>query len=63
MIIGDEFIGVISHKFNNNELDAYIYKVNIFPISICFENHYDSKHTEIKLILFNKYTIGLFISR
>ena len=63
MIIGDELIGLVSHKFENNELDAYIIKINMFPISICFERHYNINHAEIKLILFNKYNFGLFISK
>ena len=54
MIVGDELIGIVSHKFKDDELDVYIAKINMFPISICFEKHYDSNHIEIKLILFNK---------
>ena len=41
MIIGDDLIGLVSHKFNDNEMDCYIVKLNMFPISICFERHYD----------------------
>ena len=63
MIMGDELIGIVSHKFKDNELDVYVAKINMFPISICFEKHYDSNHTEIKLILFNKYIIGMFINK
>ena len=63
MIMGDELIGVVSHKFDNNELNVYLAKINMFPISICFERHYDTDHMEIKLILFNKYNIGMFISK
>lgn len=63
MIIGDELIGFVSHKFNNKILDAYIIKVSMFPISICFEKHYDYDYIELKLILFNKYTIALYVSK
>tara|TARA_R110002012_G_scaffold57177_4_gene147258 strand:+ start:9123 stop:9314 length:192 start_codon:yes stop_codon:yes gene_type:complete len=63
MIIGDNFIGLISHKFNENELNAYVIKLNMFPISICFEKHYDISHMEIKLILFQKYSFGIFINK
>ena len=63
MIIGDELIGFVSHKFNNKILYAYIIKVIMFPISICFEKHYDYDYIELKLILFNKYTIALYVSK
>lgn len=63
MIIGDDLIGFVSHKFKSNIIDAYIVKLSMFPISICFEKHYDYDYIELKLILFNKYTIALYVSK
>ena len=63
MILGDDLIGLVSHKFDNNELNCYIVKLNMFPISISFERHYDDDVLEFKIILLQKYTIGLYVSK
>tara|TARA_Y100000592_G_C5482191_1_gene326406 strand:- start:17132 stop:17323 length:192 start_codon:yes stop_codon:yes gene_type:complete len=63
MILGDNIIGIASHRFDDNELNTYILKVNLFPFSFCFERNYDVSHTEIKLILFNTYTIGVYLAK
>tara|TARA_R110000824_G_scaffold310700_1_gene497967 strand:+ start:7080 stop:7271 length:192 start_codon:yes stop_codon:yes gene_type:complete len=63
MILGDNVIGIISNRFNDEELNAYVFKINIFPFSFCIEKHYDILHTEIKFILFNTYTIGIYLAK
>ena len=63
MILGDNIIGIISNRFNDEELNTYVFKLSIFPFSFCFEKHYDISHTEIKLILFNTYTIGIYLAK
>ena len=30
MILGDNVIGIISNRFNDKELNAYVFKINIF---------------------------------
>ena len=63
MILGDNLIGIISEKFKEKDLNAYVLKINLFPFALIFEKHYDIKYYEIKIILFEKYNLGIYISK
>jgi|TARA_S200002703_G_scaffold86455_2_gene74493 hypothetical protein len=61
MIIGDRNIGIIAKKFNNEQLDAYIININLFPFSFWVQSHLDTNHYEVKIELFNKINFGFFV--
>jgi len=61
MIIGDELIGILSTTFEDEDLNAYVLNINLFPISFYIQKHYDNNHIEIKIQLFNKIDFGMFI--
>ena len=61
MKIGDNLIGVLSTTFKDENLNAYVLNINLFPISFYIQRHYDSNHIEIKIQLFNKIDFGMFI--
>ena len=61
MILGNDLVGLISHKFKEKDLDSYLLKLYLYPISLIFERHYDLNIYEFKIELLNKYNIGIHI--
>jgi len=61
MKIGDNLIGILSRTFEDGDLNAYVLNINLFPISLYFQKHYDNNHIEIKIKLFDKIEFGTFI--
>tara|TARA_R110002110_G_scaffold414544_1_gene644876 strand:+ start:75 stop:266 length:192 start_codon:yes stop_codon:yes gene_type:complete len=59
MIIGNNLIGILTKRFNNKELDSYIAKINMFPISLMYNRDYEMKTIVFKIILFEKYELGI----
>ena len=62
MIIGNNLIGILTKRFNNKELDSYIAKINMFPISLMYNRDYEMKTIVFKIILFEKYELGITMS-
>ena len=59
MIIGNNLIGILTKRFNNKDLDSYIAKINMFPISLMYNRDYEMKTIVFKIILFEKYELGI----
>jgi|TARA_R110002167_G_scaffold16046_4_gene63476 hypothetical protein len=62
MIIGNNLIGILTKRFNNKDLDSYIAKINMFPISLMYNRDYEMKTIVFKIILFEKYELGITMS-
>ena len=62
MIIGNNLIGILTKRFNNKDLDSYIAKINMFPISLMYNRDYEMKNIVFKIILFEKYELGITMS-
>jgi len=59
--IGNNTLGILSMGFHDNDINTHVIKISIFPMSIFFETHYDINHFEIRIVLLNKFTSGIFI--
>ena len=62
MIIGNNLIGILTKRFNNKGLNSYIAKINMFPISLMYNRDYEMKTIVFKIILFEKYELGITMS-
>ena len=62
MIIGNNLMGILTKRFNNKDLDSYIAKINMFPISLMYNRDYEMKTIVFKIILFEKYELGITMS-
>tara|TARA_Y100000004_G_C8816398_1_gene369966 strand:+ start:279 stop:476 length:198 start_codon:yes stop_codon:yes gene_type:complete len=60
--LGDNLIGILANRFNDNELNVYVINVNLFPISLYYEYFYEEKYIKIKMRLFNKIEFGFDVS-
>ena len=61
MKIGDNLIGVLSTTFKDENLNAYVLNINLFPISFYIQRHFDNNHFDIKIELFKKINFGMYI--
>ena len=62
MIIVNNLIGILTKRFNNKGLNSYIAKINMFPISLMYNRDYEMKTIVFKIILFEKYELGITMS-
>ena len=62
MIIGNNLMGILTKRFNNKDLNSYIAKINMFPISLMYNRDYEMKTIVFKIILFEKYELGITMS-
>ena len=62
MIIGNNLMGILTKRFNNKDLNSYIAKINMFPISLMYNRDYEMKNIVFKIILFEKYELGITMS-
>jgi|TARA_R100000781_G_scaffold113230_1_gene81355 choline kinase len=62
MLVGNELMGIVTKRFNNEDLNSYIAKINMFPVSIMYNKDYEMKNIVFKIILFEKYELGITMS-
>ena len=55
-------MGILTKRFNNKDLNSYIAKINMFPISLMYNRDYEMKNIVFKIILFEKYELGITMS-
>lgn len=60
--MGNEFIGIFSQVLKDEEFDSYVITINMFPITIYLQAHYNLNHYEIKIEIFKKISFGIFVN-
>ena len=58
--VGDNLLGIHSARFNNNELNNHMIKIDMFPFSIIYNNDFNEKYIFLKIGIL-KYYIGITI--